>query len=47
MPNGNGTGPQGKGSRTGRGLGTCPPARKTTSGQRKSSTRTSQGSRKR
>ena len=25
MPRGDGTGPEGKGSRTGRGLGNCPP----------------------
>jgi len=25
MPNGNGTGPNGRGARTGRGFGTCPP----------------------
>jgi len=25
MPQGDGTGPQGKGSRTGRGQGNCPP----------------------
>jgi len=30
MPRGDGTGPQGKGPRTGRGLGTCPTGNKST-----------------
>ena len=28
MPRGNGTGPSGRGARTGRGLGSCPPKKR-------------------
>lgn len=33
MPNRDGTGPDGKGPRTGRGLGNCPPVRSTQEAQ--------------
>jgi len=34
MPNKNGTGPRGKGSRTGRGLGNCGPKKRNTKSSR-------------